>query len=96
MIFNTLGNGDADSLWNLCSMIVCHCMRVNDRQIRMTVESGATTVAQVARTLGAGSCCGGCAPLVAELVMRHRPLPVLRRASPSELAGEVAAEVAAE
>jgi bacterioferritin-associated ferredoxin len=73
-------------------MLVCHCMRVNDRQIRATVESGATTVAQVARALGAGACCGGCAPLVAQLVTRHRPLPVLRRAALNETDAEVAAE----
>jgi bacterioferritin-associated ferredoxin len=56
-------------------MILCHCMRVNDRQIRAAVESGANTVGKVARLIGAGSCCGGCAPAVAEVIARHRPLP---------------------
>lgn len=58
-------------------MILCHCMRVNDRQVRAAVESGANTVGKVARLLGAGACCGGCAPAVAEIVARHRALPTL-------------------
>jgi bacterioferritin-associated ferredoxin len=73
-------------------MLVCHCMRVNDRQIRLTVEAGATTVAQVARALGAATCCGGCAPLVRELVTKHRPLRVLRADFVSEPVDAVAAE----
>jgi bacterioferritin-associated ferredoxin len=72
-------------------MIVCHCMRVNDRQIRSAVESGAHTVARVAAALGAASCCGGCAPAVAELVARYRPLPVIRRMN-SDSSDFIAAE----
>lgn len=72
-------------------MIVCHCMRVNDREIRAAVEAGAHTVARVAQALGAAACCGGCAPAVAEIIVRHRPLPVVR--SPHVTADEfIAAE----
>ena len=49
-------------------MLVCHCHRVNDRTIRQHVREGADSVRRVARASRAGTCCGGCKPLVAEVV----------------------------
>ena len=49
-------------------MVVCHCEAVNDERIRSTVRSGARTIAEVAVDCRAGSGCGGCLPLVAELI----------------------------
>jgi len=60
-------------------MIVCHCHRVTDREIRSIVQSGARTCADVADCCGASSGCGGCEALVTEIVQseRHR-LTVVR------------------
>lgn len=63
-------------------MLICHCKRVNDHQIRQATSNGARTVGQVGRLLGAGTCCGGCVPAVAEIVEDERgrqqfhPLPI--------------------
>jgi len=49
-------------------MLVCHCRRVNDREIRQCVRDGCTSARTVSRICGAGSGCGGCMPLVKALV----------------------------
>jgi bacterioferritin-associated ferredoxin len=59
-------------------MIVCHCHGVTDREIKASVQCGARTCADVADTCGAGSGCGGCTELVAEIVHAERRLVVLR------------------
>jgi bacterioferritin-associated ferredoxin len=41
-------------------MWVCHCVGVNDRQLRRVVELGARDEADIAMVCGAGSKCGGC------------------------------------
>ena len=43
-------------------MIVCVCKAVSDRHIRNAVKDGATTIRDLARELGVGSCCGKCLP----------------------------------
>lgn len=64
-------------------MIVCHCRRVTDRQIRKMVQEGATSVGQVARACGAATGCGGCATIVHEIVQDELGLaPVETIASP--------------
>jgi len=78
-------------------MIVCHCHGVTDREIRASVQHGASTCADVADACGASSGCGGCHALVAEIVAgERRRLAVVRSdvvASPHCLAaqGEAAA-----
>ncbi len=48
---------------------VCSCNNVSEKQIRHTVrDQGLTTVAQVKSCTKAGTGCGGCLPLVTELV----------------------------
>jgi bacterioferritin-associated ferredoxin len=72
-------------------MIVCHCHGVTDREIRACVTEGARTCADVADVCGAGSGCGGCQALVAEIVTgEHRHLAVLKSdvlASPVSASG---------
>ena len=49
-------------------LIVCHCRRISDRQIRKVVHEGASSVGEVARACGAATGCGGCATVVHEIV----------------------------
>jgi len=49
-------------------MVVCSCKAVSDMEIREAVAEGAKTVGQVRRACGAAACCGGCRPLVAEIM----------------------------
>jgi bacterioferritin-associated ferredoxin len=49
-------------------MLVCHCERVNDRTIRKCVREGARNHLDIAQACGAGSGCGGCRPVVDELI----------------------------
>ncbi len=54
-------------------MIVCICRAVSDRQIRLALDQGARSVADVRAELGCASCCGKCAPRVRELIDEHHP-----------------------
>jgi bacterioferritin-associated ferredoxin len=49
-------------------MILCHCMGVSDQAVRRAVRNGAGCVRDVARACGAGTGCGGCRPLIQELI----------------------------
>ena len=42
-------------------MYVCVCNAITDRQIRSSVEAGATTLADLQFDLGVATCCGSCA-----------------------------------
>lgn len=52
-------------------MIVCHCKAVADRSIRNAVREGARCPNDVGRACGAGSVCGGCRPMIADLIEEH-------------------------
>jgi bacterioferritin-associated ferredoxin len=67
-------------------MLVCHCKGVSERELRSAIQSGACTRRELARECGAGSVCGGCRPVIDELIDAHAP----RRAEPS-FGGELAA-----
>ena len=43
-------------------MIVCVCKAVSDRQIRTAVKGGASSLRDLTRELGVGTCCGKCLP----------------------------------
>jgi bacterioferritin-associated ferredoxin len=43
-------------------MIVCVCKAVSDRQIRVAVKGGASSLRDLTRELGVGTCCGKCVP----------------------------------
>ncbi len=52
-------------------MIVCHCHAVTDREIRRAAERGATTPREVGQHCQAGTCCGGCVPVVETILEQH-------------------------
>ncbi len=52
-------------------MIVCHCRVVNDTAVTEAVDAGATTLATVCRTTGAGTDCGSCVFAVKALLCEH-------------------------
>ena len=43
-------------------MIICVCKAVSDRHIRSAVQDGATTLRDLTREFGLGTCCGKCVP----------------------------------
>lgn len=51
-------------------MIVCHCARVTDRDIRAAIEQGAHTVSAVVKSTGAGRCCAPCRDEIRTLLSR--------------------------
>jgi bacterioferritin-associated ferredoxin len=44
------------------AMIICICKAVSDRHIRSAVRGGASSLRDLSRELGVGSCCGKCVP----------------------------------
>lgn len=55
-------------------MIICQCAVVSDDSIRVAVNEGARSVAQVCRVTGAGRDCGSCVFTVKRLLCRHEGL----------------------
>jgi bacterioferritin-associated ferredoxin len=49
-------------------VIVCHCKAVSDHAIREAVREGARSCRQVGRACEAGRNCGGCHPLIREII----------------------------
>ena len=43
-------------------MIVCVCKAVSERHIRAAVNDGASSLRDLTRELGVGTCCGKCLP----------------------------------
>jgi bacterioferritin-associated ferredoxin len=43
-------------------MIICVCKAVSDRHIRSAVRNGASSLRDLTRELGVGTCCGKCLP----------------------------------
>jgi bacterioferritin-associated ferredoxin len=43
-------------------MIVCVCKAVSDRHIKSAVRNGASSLRDLTRELGLGTCCGKCLP----------------------------------
>jgi len=59
-------------------MIICVCKAVSDRHIRSAVKGGASSLRDLTRELGLGTCCGKCLPeakatLSASLESRSEP-----------------------
>ncbi|MBM4384433.1 MAG: (2Fe-2S)-binding protein [Deltaproteobacteria bacterium] len=52
-------------------MLVCHCLAIRDREVRSAIAQGAETSSEVARSCGAGNRCGGCVPLIEEMLAEH-------------------------
>ena len=70
-------------------MLVCHCHAVSERKVREALAKGACTRLQVMRACRAGSRCGGCHPVIDELIARHAALT--RATSPPVANPELAA-----
>lgn len=54
-------------------MIVCHCAVVACRDIVTAAQEGATTLAQVCATTGAGQDCGSCVFSVRRILCKSVP-----------------------
>ncbi len=50
------------------AMIVCHCRAVNHRQIEAAALCGAGSVRAIVAACGAGGICGGCRPVIEEIL----------------------------
>jgi bacterioferritin-associated ferredoxin len=49
-------------------VIVCHCRAATDREIRRAIRNGAVSLREVSHACGAGTGCGGCAPVVLDIL----------------------------
>lgn len=49
-------------------MLVCHCKAVPERRIRAEAVLGAASVDEVGDRCGAGTDCGGCRPVIEEIL----------------------------
>jgi len=49
-------------------MVVCHCLALNDAAISELIASGERSVDAIVAACGAGGECGGCRPVIDELV----------------------------
>jgi bacterioferritin-associated ferredoxin len=52
-------------------MFVCHCRALTDREIDEAIADGARDLDEIGRRCGAGTTCGGCCPLLQELLENH-------------------------
>jgi bacterioferritin-associated ferredoxin len=59
-------------------VLVCHCLRVFDGEIRECVQRGARSCDEVADRCGAGSACGGCRDSIESLLKRDQSAPKAR------------------
>ena len=71
-------------------MYVCLCKGVSDRTVKACIREGAMTVGLVGAACGAGTDCGSCRGMIADLIEEHEEaladaarvhLPVLAAAS---------------
>jgi bacterioferritin-associated ferredoxin len=53
-------------------MVVCHCLRINDRVISRFTADPAVTTDDITRECGAGGQCGGCRPTIDALLEAAR------------------------
>jgi NAD(P)H-nitrite reductase large subunit len=54
-------------------MMVCSCSRVSESAVLSAILSGACSPEQIAERCRAGARCGGCLPVVEELLAVHAP-----------------------
>ena len=77
LLFNFLhlecGRGSVSLLLRVRVVIVCHCMRVRDCEIRRLANQGHASSDDIAEACGAGGCCGGCRPAIDEILREGRP-----------------------
>ena len=66
-------------------MFVCACRAVTDRTVAEALASGCTDLDELVSRSGAGARCGGCRPLLAEL-LAGRGVTVAIRSTPATAA----------
>ena len=49
-------------------MIACSCKAVREETVRIVVAAGARSVEEIGQRCGAGTVCGGCHPLLEEVL----------------------------
>ncbi|MFZ6750429.1 (2Fe-2S)-binding protein [Undibacterium sp. Ren11W] len=54
-------------------MIVCVCNNVSESKIRLAVEAGISTLAQLRSNLEVGSCCGKCLSCARQVLRDCQP-----------------------
>ena len=52
-------------------MIVCVCNNISDREIRKAVDLGLTSMADLYKELGVGTCCGKCVSYARQVMNEH-------------------------
>lgn len=53
-------------------MFVCLCKAVSDRRVRELVGSGIRTLQAIEEASGAGTVCGACLPVLAQILEEER------------------------
>jgi bacterioferritin-associated ferredoxin len=64
-------------------MIICHCHRVTDREIRSAVREGARNLRMIGSACGAGAGCGGCQEAVQDILDAERSASQAPRSIPA-------------
>ena len=52
-------------------MIVCVCNNISDREIRQAVDLGLSSMEELSRDLGVGTCCGNCVTCARDVLAQH-------------------------
>ena len=52
-------------------MIICNCLKVSDREIRLIIELGAQSIEDVGDACGAGWGCGGCHKTIERMIAKY-------------------------
>jgi bacterioferritin-associated ferredoxin len=61
-----------DSRFNFkAAMIVCVCNNISDREIRQAADLGLSSVGELRRDLGVGTCCGKCVSYARGVLHAH-------------------------
>lgn len=53
-------------------MVICHCLRINDRVISRLSEDPTVTADDITRACGAGGQCGACRPTIDAILEKAR------------------------
>ncbi len=63
-------------------MIVCHCKGISERSVRRAVRDGAATPGELGNACSAGADCGGCHPLLQEIIDQEHTAARAEAAAP--------------
>ena len=71
----------------LFAMIVCICKAISDRHIRRLAGEGASSLRELSRGTGLGTCCGKCVPQAREVLSEALCAQPIKLADLSGLGG---------